>query len=888
VRPPVPTPIRTKRHLSKLHYMSAAEVRSSFLEFFRGQSHIIVPSSSLVPANDPTLLFTNAGMVQFKDVFLGKEQRDYLRAASSQRCVRAGGKHNDLENVGYTARHHTFFEMLGNFSFGDYFKREAIHLAWDYLIYTLGLDPARLWCTVYKDDKEAADIWLKDIGVSHERFARLGEASNFWAMGETGPCGPCSEIFYDHGPEVAGGPPGTLEEDGDRYVEIWNLVFMQFERSADGTMTPLPKPSVDTGMGLERIAAVMQGVHSNYDIDLFKNLIRAAGKLAGTSVFSSSSLRVIADHIRACTFLTVDGVLPSNEGRGYVLRRIIRRAIRHGYKLGIHEPFFYKLVPVLEKEMGAAYPELIRGSEHAQRVLKQEELRFAETLANGMVLLEGAIRGLRGAKVIDGDTVFKLYDTFGFPVDLTADIARERGLSIDQGRFDAAMEEQRRRSQEASKFGVDRSAGASLDAHTQFRGYEELKTSGRVLVLLKEGAQVEALGQGEEGEVVLDHTPFYAEAGGQVGDAGELTAEGVRFVVTDTQKRGPAYAHIGTLVQGTIRLGDALQAKVDAARRQATVLNHSATHLLHAALRRVLGTHVLQKGSLVAPDRLRFDFAHVQAVTPAELLEIERLVNAQIRDNAPAETRVMDYDSALASGAMALFGEKYDKDVRVLRLGDFSMELCGGTHVQRSGDIGLFKIVSESGVASGVRRIEALTGAAALDYVEQNEAVLKEVATLMRGSREELKDKLRAELERSRQMEREIRSLKDRLASGKGVDLAAGAIDVQGVKVVATKVDGADASALRTAVDQLKHQLKSAVVVLASVEDAAKVLLVVGVTADQTGRIKAGELAGAVAAQVGGRGGGRADFAQAGGSKPEALDAALGSVEEFVRSRLAA
>jgi alanyl-tRNA synthetase len=868
--------------------MSAAEVRSSFLEFFRGQSHIIVPSSSLVPANDPTLLFTNAGMVQFKDVFLGKEQRDYLRAASSQRCVRAGGKHNDLENVGYTARHHTFFEMLGNFSFGDYFKREAIHLAWDYLIYTLGLDPARLWCTVYKDDKEAADIWLKDIGVSHERFARLGEASNFWAMGETGPCGPCSEIFYDHGPEVAGGPPGTLEEDGDRYVEIWNLVFMQFERSADGTMTPLPKPSVDTGMGLERIAAVMQGVHSNYDIDLFKNLIRAAGKLAGTSVLTSSSLRVIADHIRACTFLTVDGVLPSNEGRGYVLRRIIRRAIRHGYKLGIHEPFFYKLVPVLEKEMGAAYPELIRGSEHAQRVLKQEELRFAETLANGMVLLEGAIRGLRGAKVIDGDTVFKLYDTFGFPVDLTADIARERGLSIDQARFDAAMEEQRRRSQEASKFGVDRSAGATLDAHTQFRGYEELKTSARVLVLLKEGAQVEALGQGEEGEVVLDHTPFYAEAGGQVGDAGELTADGVRFVVTDTQKRGPAYAHIGTLVQGTIRLGDALQAKVDAARRQATVLNHSATHLLHAALRRVLGTHVLQKGSLVAPDRLRFDFAHVQAVTPAELLEIERLVNAQIRDNAPAETRVMDYDSALASGAMALFGEKYDKDVRVLRLGDFSMELCGGTHVRRSGDIGLFKIVSESGVASGVRRIEALTGAAALDYVEQNEAVLKEVATLMRGSREDLKDKLRAELERSRQMEREIRSLKDRLASGKGVDLAARAIDVQGVKVVATKVDGADASALRTAVDQLKHQLKSAVVVLASVEDAAKVLLVVGVTADQTGRIKAGELAGAVAAQVGGRGGGRADFAQAGGSKPEGLDAALGSVEEFVRSRLAA
>src|SRR2546423_90500 len=723
--------------------MSAADVRSAFLEFFRARSHQVVPSSSLVPGDDPTLLFTNAGMVQFKDVFTGREQRDYLRAVSSQRCVRAGGKHNDLENVGYTARHHTFFEMLGNFSFGDYFKREAIHFAWDFLIRTLGLDPARLWCTVYRDDDEAADIWLKDIGVSPQRFARLGEDSNFWAMGDTGPCGPCSEIFYDHGEGIAGGPPGSPDADGDRYIEIWNLVFMQFNRDEHGVLHPLPKPSVDTGMGLERIAAVMQGVHSNYDIDLFKNLIRAAGRLAGTAVLTSSSLRVIADHIRASTFLVVDGVLPTNEGRGYVLRRIIRRAVRHGYKLGVQEPFFHKLVPVLAEQMGDAYPELVRGSEHAQRVLKTEEERFAETLANGMVLLEGAIRNLHGAKVIDGDTVFKLYDTYGFPVDLTADVARERGLGIDQARFEAAMEEQRRRSQEASKFGsVDPRGGASFDARTLFQGYEGLAGSGRVVALLKRGAQVDALGAGEQGEVVLDRTPFYAEAGGQVGDAGELTAPGVRFVVEDTQKR-----------------------------------------------------------------------------------------------------------------AIALFGEKYDKDVRVLRLGEFSMELCGGTHVQRAGDIGLFKIVSEGGVASGVRRIEALTGEAALDYVDQNEVLLRDLAALVRGTREALPDKVREQLERARQMEREIRALKDRLASGQGGDPAAGAVDVQGVKVIATKVDGADAGALRSAVDQLKERLKSAVVGLASVEHPPKVLLVGGVTADQTARIKAGELAGAVAGQGGGWGG---------------------------------
>jgi alanyl-tRNA synthetase len=868
--------------------MSAAEVRSAFLEFFRAQSHIIVPSSSLVPGDDPTLLFTNSGMVQFKDVFLGREQRDYLRAATSQRCLRAGGKHNDLENVGYTARHHTFFEMLGNFSFGDYFKREAIHFAWDFLIYTLGLDPARLWCTVYTDDDEAADVWLKDIGISPRRFTRMDGKTNFWSMGDTGPCGPCSEIFYDHGPEVAGGPPGSPDEDGDRYVEIWNLVFMQYERSADGTLTPLPKPSVDTGMGLERIAAVMQGVHSNYDIDLFKNLIRAAGKLAGTQVLTSNSLRVIADHIRASSFLIVDGVTPSNEGRGYVLRRIIRRAIRHGYKLGIQQPFFYKLVPVLEQEMGEAYPELSRGKAHAEKVLRQEEERFAETLANGMVLLEGAIRGLRGAKVIDGDTAFKLYDTYGFPVDLTADIARERGLTLDQPRFEELMQKQKQTSQQASKFGVEQRSTAPVDVQTLFQGYERTRSSGRVVALFKDGDPVETLKAGDSGEVVLERTPFYAESGGQVGDAGELNAVGTRFLVRDTQKRGTAYTHIGTLEQGGVRIGEELEARVDATRRRATALNHSATHLLHAALRKVLGAHVQQKGSLVAPDRLRFDFAHFQPLTDEELRSIERLVNEQIRENAPAETRVMEYDRAVAAGAIALFGEKYDKDVRVLRMGDFSMELCGGTHVQRMGDIGLFKIVSESGTASGVRRIEALTGDGAIAYVEKSDALIKELAGLVRGSREDLNEKVREQLERGRSLEREVRQLKDRLASGQGVDLAAGAIDVKGVKVVASKVDGADAGALRAAVDRLKDRLKSAVVVLASVEGEGKVVLVVGVTEDQTARIKAGELAGAVAAQVGGKGGGRADFAQAGGSKPEALDAALGSVEDFVRTRLAA
>ena len=875
-------------------FSTAADARRAFLEFFREHGHTVVPSSPLVPGNDPTLLFTNAGMVQFKDVFLGKDRRDYVRATSSQRCVRAGGKHNDLENVGYTARHHTFFEMLGNFSFGDYFKREAIGFAWEFLTGTLQLDPARLWVTVFRDDDEAAEIWLKEVGVSPARFSRMGEKSNFWAMGDTGPCGPCSEIFYDHGPRIPGGPPGSPDEDGDRFVEIWNLVFMQFDRSADGTLTPLPKPSVDTGMGLERMAAVLQGVHSNYDIDLFKNLIRAAAELAHSTDLESSSLRVIADHIRACTFLIVDGVLPSNEGRGYVLRRIIRRAVRHGYKLGIEEPFFYKLVPVLEREMSSAYPELIRGREHAERVLRQEEERFAETLANGMELLESAIARLsqsRGAQpaaaaVIPGETVFKLYDTYGFPADLTADIARERGLSIDQAGFDAAMEEQRRRSQEASKFGVDLRGGTTVDARTAFQGYEGLESEGRVVALLKGGSPVDELPSGEEGEVVLDRTPFYAEAGGQVGDAGTLTGAGSHFLVHDTVKRGAAHSHVGRVAEGRIKTGDVIRAQVDAERRRATALNHTATHLLHAALRQRLGTHVQQKGSLVAPDRLRFDFSHFQPITPAELIDIERLVNAQIRLNAPAETRLMGYESAVAEGAMALFGEKYDKDVRVLRIGDFSMELCGGTHVQRAGDIGLFKILSESGVASGVRRIEAITGEAAVEYVERNDSLLKDLAQLLRGSREDVKDKVQDALERIRQMEKEVRTLKDRLASGQGSDLASGAVDIHGVKIVATKVEGADAGALRSAVDRLKGQLKSAVVVLASVEGPEKVVLVAGVTADQTARIKAGELAGVIAAKVGGRGGGRPDFAQAGGNNPAALDAALASVPDLVRARL--
>ena len=878
-------------------HMSAADVRRAFLEFFQSRGHAIVASSSLVPGNDPTLLFTNAGMVQFKDVFLGKDKRDYVRATSSQRCVRAGGKHNDLENVGYTARHHTFFEMLGNFSFGDYFKRDAIRHAWDFITGTLQLDPNRLWVTVFKDDDEAADIWLKEIGVSPQRFSRMGEKSNFWAMGDTGPCGPCTEIFYDHGEHIAGGPPGSPDEDGDRYVEVWNLVFMQYDRAPDGTLTPLPKPSVDTGAGLERLSAVMQGVTNNYDIDLFRKIVQAAATLAGTDDLANPSLRVIADHIRACTFLIVDGVLPSNEGRGYVLRRIIRRAIRHGHKLGINGAFFHKLVSVLEEQMGDAYPELRKGAAQATRVLLQEEERFAETLTTGMSLLTAALDGLKGegakGKMLDGETVFRLYDTYGFPADLTADVARERGYSIDSAGFEAAMEAQRERARAASRFGVDLRAGTQLDIQTSFCGYNALEGEATVVALLRGGERVEELRAGEMGEVILESTPFYAESGGQVGDAGELrSASGaaVCFLVEDTQKRGSAgaHSHVGKLAaeSAALREGMTLRASVDARLRAATALNHSATHLLHAALREELGDHVQQKGSLVAPDRLRFDFAHFEAVSSEQLQRIERRVNEQIRGNATAETREMSYDEAVAEGAMALFGEKYGSSVRVLRIGDFSMELCGGTHVGRAGDIGLFKVIAESGVAAGVRRIEAVTGEGALRLVEAQESAVREVAGLLRGTRDEIAQKVRDALDRIRQLEKENRQLRDKLASGQGTDLAASAVEIAGLQVVATQVDGADANALRTAVDQLKDRLKQAVIVLASVTAEGKVVLVAGVTAGETSRIKAGEIVGHVASQVGGRGGGRPDFAQAGGTDAAKLPEALGGVVVFVRQKL--
>lgn len=873
-------------------YMSAADVRRAFLEFFQSRGHAIVASSSLVPGNDPTLLFTNAGMVQFKDVFLGKDKRDYVRATSSQRCVRAGGKHNDLENVGYTARHHTFFEMLGNFSFGDYFKRDAIRHAWDFITGTLQLDPNRLWVTVFKDDDEAADIWLKEIGISPQRFSRMGEKSNFWAMGDTGPCGPCTEIFYDHGEHIAGGPPGSPDEDGDRYVEVWNLVFMQYDRAPDGTLTPLPKPSVDTGAGLERLSAVMQGVTNNYDIDLFRKIVQAAATLAGTEDLTNPSLRVIADHIRACTFLIVDGVLPSNEGRGYVLRRIIRRAIRHGHKLGINGAFFHKLVAVLEEQMGEAYPELRKGAAQATRVLLQEEDRFAETLTTGMSLLTAALDGLKG-KVLDGETVFRLYDTYGFPADLTADVARERGYTIDSAGFEAAMEAQRERARAASRFGVDLRAGTQLDLHTTFCGYAALEGEAKIVALLRGGERVDELRAGEAGEVILESTPFYVESGGQVGDAGELCSvagEAVRFLVEDTQKRGTggAHAHIGKVAadSAALREGMTLRASVDAKLRGATALNHSATHLLHAALREELGDHVQQKGSLVAPERLRFDFAHFEALSSEQLQRIERRVNEQIRRNARAETREMSYDEAVASGAVALFGEKYGSSVRVLRIGEFSMELCGGTHVGRAGDIGLFKILAESGVAAGVRRIEAVTGEGALRLVEAQESVVREVAGLLRGTRDEIAQKVRDALERIRQLDKENRQLREKLASGQGTDLAAAAVEVAGLQVVATLVDGADANALRTAVDQLKDRLKQAVIVLASVTSEGKVVLVAGVTAGETNRIKAGEIVGHVASQVGGRGGGRPDFAQAGGTEAAKLPEALSGVVVFVRQKL--
>jgi len=869
--------------------MTSNELRQAFLTYFSERGHAVVASSPLVPGNDPTLLFTNAGMVQFKDVFLGDDKRKYTRAASSQRCVRAGGKHNDLENVGYTARHHTFFEMLGNFSFGDYFKEDAIKFAWDFLTDYLGLPAEKLWVTVYEEDDEATDIWLKTIKVSRDRFSRLGAKNNFWAMGDTGPCGPCSEIFYDHGPDVAGGPPGSADEEGDRYVEIWNLVFMQSERGADGELTSLPKPSVDTGMGLERIAAVMQGVNSNYGIDLFTNLISAAATILGVKNDGSSSMNVIADHIRACSFLIVDGVLPGNEGRAYVLRRIIRRAIRHGKKLGVNDLFFHKLVAPLSAEMGEAYPELVKAKSHVEKVLKTEEQRFAETLDQGMEILESAISNLDGNR-LPGDVVFKLYDTYGFPIDLTADIARERDLTVDESGFEQHMEVQRKRSQGASKFkakvpiGSLPLAGHGAEVETRFTGYESTRAKSKVTLLFKDGKEVDKIKAGEEAALILSETPFYAESGGQVGDTGVIDTDGGLFVVSDTQKSCDTIVHFGKVISGTVGISGNAEARVDEDRRAAIVLNHSATHLMHAALREVLGDHVSQKGSLVAPDRLRFDFSHYEAVSPDQIRQIEDIVNDQVRSNAVAETKLMKYDDAVASGAIALFGEKYDDEVRVLRFGDFSVELCGGTHVARSGDIGVFKITTESGVASGVRRIEAVTGKAALAWIDENQQALTDVAALLRSTPRQTHAKVVQLLKRSKELEKELAATKQKLLTG-GAASADEFIEIHGVKLLVTRIDGADAKALREAVDRYKDKLQTAVVVLGSVEDG-KVRLAAGVTKNTVDRIRAGDVIQPVAALVGGRGGGRPDFAQAGGNDPEALDKALESVADWLSERL--
>ncbi len=865
--------------------MNSNELRRTFLEYFRDRGHEIVPSSPLVPGNDPTLLFTNSGMVQFKDVFLGAERRAYSRATTAQRCVRAGGKHNDLENVGYTARHHTFFEMLGNFSFGDYFKRDAIRYCWELLTGVLGLPPEKLWVTVYESDDEAARIWFDDVGIDPARFTRCGEKDNFWAMGDTGPCGPCSEVFYDHGPEVPGGPPGSPDEDGDRYVELWNLVFMQFNRDASGAMEPLPKPSVDTGMGLERAAAVLQGVHSNYETDLFRTLIDAAAEITGAGDPEDKSLRVVADHVRSCAFLVTDGVVPSNEGRGYVLRRIVRRAIRHGHRLGVGDPFFWRMVAALDAEMGDAYPELRRRRERVERVLRQEEEQFARTLDQGMRVLEDAIDGLEGG-VIPGETVFRLYDTYGFPVDLTADVARERSLGVDLEEFDRAMEGQRARARASSRFKADDETGIDVGGASAFTGYDRLDGKAKVIALLHGGVGVQALPPEENGWVVLDETPFYPEAGGQVGDRGRLSAGGIGFEVTDTQRHGDAIVHIGVVTGGKLPVGVTVEARVDAVARRATARNHSATHLLHAALRAVLGEHVRQKGSLVAPDRLRFDFTHYEPVTREELRRIEAMVSSWILGNDEARTEVMPLDEAKRSGAVALFGEKYDDPVRVLTIGDYSAELCGGTHVLRSGDVGLFKIVSEGGIAAGVRRIVALTGAGALEWVHSMEDRIGRIAGSMKADAETVADRVEAMLARNRALERDLERLKARVAASRGDDLAARAVDVDGLKVLAATIDGADPKVLRETVDRLKNKLGSAAVVLATVR-AEKVALVAGVTRDYTDRIEAGMLANHVARQIGGRGGGRPDLAQAGGNDPSRVDQAIRSVQGWVRERLA-
>ncbi|MGE6449812.1 alanine--tRNA ligase [Pseudoalteromonas tetraodonis] len=865
-----------------MQHMTTAQIRQQFLDFFASKQHQVVPSSSLIPGNDATLLFNNAGMVQFKDVFLGAESRPYTRATSSQRCVRAGGKHNDLENVGYTARHHTFFEMLGNFSFGDYFKQDAIKFAWEFLTEVVKLPKEKLLVTIYHDDEEAFGYWANDIGLPEDRIIRIATSDNFWSMGDTGPCGPCSEIFYDHGEHIWGGPPGTPEEDGDRFIEIWNLVFMQYNRQSDGTMEPLPKQSVDTGMGLERISAILQGVHSNYEIDLFQGLIAAAASVTNAQDMDDKSLRVVADHIRSCAFLISDGVMPSNEGRGYVLRRIIRRAVRHGNKLGAKGAFFYKLVAALIEQMGQAYPELAKQQEIIEKVLRIEEEQFGKTLERGLAILEESLSDLTG-DVIPGDLVFKLYDTYGFPADLTADVARERQMTIDHQGFEACMAVQRKTAQQAGKFGADYNDQLKSDKHTDFKGYDSTHYSGTVVEIFAGGEAVSLLEDGQQGIIVLDRTPFYAESGGQIGDSGTIIVAGGEFVVTNTTKLGNAFAHHGT-VQGRIGVNDKVDATIDDARRDSIKKNHTATHILHEALRQLLGEHVSQKGSLVQPDRLRFDFSHFEAVTKQELREIERVVNDEIRRNFALNTELMAIDDAKAKGAMALFGEKYDDEVRVVTIGDYSIELCGGTHVERAGDIGLFKIVSESGIAAGVRRIEAVTGAEAIAYVSEQEQQLADVAALVKGDNASVLEKVTALLEKSKGLEKQVAQLNDKLASAAGASLLDSVVEINGVKLLVANVEGTESKALRGMVDDLKNKIGSGVIAL-GVASGDKVSLIAGVTKDLTGKVKAGELVNHMAGQVGGKGGGRPDMAQAGGSEPQNLTAALDSVTAWLTER---
>jgi alanyl-tRNA synthetase len=877
--------------MEKISVKTSAQLRTAFLEFFEEHGHKRVSSSPLVPGNDPTLLFTNAGMVQFKDVFLGHDKRNYQRATTSQRCVRAGGKHNDLENVGYTARHHTFFEMLGNFSFGDYFKYEGIQFAWDFLTKVLGLPEERLWVTVFEEDDEATDIWLNKMNISPDRFSKIGAKDNFWSMGDTGPCGPCSEIFYDHGANVAGGPPGTPEEDGDRYIEIWNLVFMQYNRDKSGKMTDLPHPSVDTGMGLERLAAILQGVHNNYEIDLFQHIIKTIAELADFKDLENKSLRVIADHIRACSFLVVDGIIPSNEGRGYVLRRIIRRAIRHGHKLGLREPFFYKLVDVLRQEMGEAYPELGKAQGQVEKILKQEEIRFAETLDQGMHILNEEIKDLKD-NTIPGELVFKLYDTYGFPVDLTADVAREQKLEIDRSGYELAMEKQREMARASSSFDVDYNDSIVLEGKTKFTGYDELSNDhASILKVIVNGEMCDHVSTEASSEkipsvmIVLEHTPFYGESGGQVGDTGTISTSYAEFKVLDTQKNGDVFIHIGQMIKGQFNVGDTVFSQVNSVKRSDIICNHSATHLLHASLRLILGDHVQQKGSLVDNEKLRFDFSHFEAITTERLQEIESLVNQQIRKNHLVETKLMDIDAARESGAMALFGEKYAEQVRVLSMSRFSVELCGGVHVKRTGDIGLMKIISEGGVAAGVRRIEAVTGAGALTYIEHNEQQTDNTASLLKTSRDSVYEKVFALIERSRKLEKELQQLKGKLASAQGNELTDNVIDIKGIKVLAAKLEGVDAKGLRETMDQLKSKLGSCALVLAVVK-GDKVSLAAGVSKDSVKLIKAGDLVNYVASQVGGKGGGRPDMAMAGGNQPENLEKALSGVSSWVENQL--